>query len=294
MHIERLAVVGVGLIGGSFAAALRAAGAVGSVVGIDRDAGNLARARELGLIDVASDSIEAVRGASLVLLAVPVLALRDVLPVLPAHLDADTIVSDTGSTKAGVAADARSALGGLFPHFVPAHPIAGSDASGASAASAVLFRGRSVVLTPVAETDPAATAMVTGAWEACGARVSRLTPQLHDRVLAVVSHLPHMIAYALVDRIAADPEPERLLAHAAGGFRDVTRIAASHPDIWRDVCLANREALLAEIGQYRDALDRIAGLIERGDGAALEALFVRARKLRRAWQELRAPGDENA
>lgn len=291
MFVERLAIVGVGLIGGSFAAALRAAGCVGSVVGIDRDPVNLDHARSLGLIDSGSDSPGAVAGASLVLVAVPVMAIRDTLSRVAGHLGAAAVISDVGSAKSQVVAAARQTLGAAFSRFVPGHPVAGSDASGAAAASPSLFRGRRVVLAPVEQTDAAAVELMDAAWRACGAVVSRLSPDIHDRVLAAVSHLPHVLAYALVDRIAGDADPERLLAHAAGGFRDVTRIAASHPDIWRDVCLANGPALLAEIGLYRDALDRIAGMIERGDAAALDALFGRARDLRRGWKEIQAEPD---
>jgi len=168
--------------------------------------------------------------------------------------------------------------------FVPGHPIAGTEHSGAAAAFASLFRNRNVVLTPLPETDPAAAAAIAGLWEACGGRVRVLDPAAHDRVFAAVSHLPHVLAFALVDAFAARPDAGDIFRFAASGFRDFTRIAASSPEMWRDISLANRDALLTEIGAFRTQIDRLATMIATGDGDGLEALFARARKARREWE----------
>lgn len=281
-RVDTVLLVGAGLIGGSFALALKAAGAVRRVIGIDRDAGNLDRALALEVIDEAG-TYESAGVADLVLVAVPVGALEAVLRELAPRLGERTLVTDVGSTKSDVIEHARLALGAKFNRFVAGHPISGSDASGAAAASASLFRGRRVVLTPVAETSVEGIESIAAAWNACGAVVERLDPHEHDRILAAVSHLPHVIAYALAERVGRDSDPQRLLDHAAGAFRDLTRIAASNPELWRDVCIANRVALLEEIDHYRDSLDRITGLIASGDGAELERLFERARVLRNTW-----------
>jgi prephenate dehydrogenase len=282
---EQVAVIGVGLIGGSFALALKAARACGRVVGAGRDPRHLAFARERGIVDtVAADAGEAVAAADLVLIAAPVTQFDSVFERIAPHLRPDAVITDAGSTKRSVVAAARAALGApALARFVPAHPVAGSEESGAGAARADLFRERQVVLTPLAENGAAALARVEAAWAACGARVVRMTPEAHDALFAAVSHLPHLLAYALVHELASRPEAAQLFAHAAGGFRDFTRIASSHPEMWRDICLANRDALVAELDRYAARLAALRPMLERGDGAALERMFAAARAARERW-----------
>ena len=284
MHFERVAVVGVGLIGGSFALALKAARACAHVVGVGRDPGNLALALERGIVDsIATDAGEAAAAADLVLLAAPVAQCASLFAAIAPKLRPDALITDAGSTKRDLVAAARSTLGARLPRYVPAHPIAGAEQSGSAAARADLFRGKRVVLTPVAETSPDALAAVERVWQACGARLFRMTPQAHDEVFAAVSHLPHFLAYALVGEIAGRGNSAQLFGYAAGGFRDFTRIASSHPEMWRDVCLANRDALLAEIDRYGARLTAMRQHLERGDGAALERAFAEARAARECW-----------
>jgi prephenate dehydrogenase len=281
---ERIAIFGVGLIGGSFALALKEAGAVGQVVGVERDAANLRHALELGVIDRGeSDPSKAVAGADLVLLAMPLGQMRTVLEQIGSHIDADTVVTDTGSTKQGVVRLACELLPESLARFVPGHPIAGAEHSGAGAARADLFRACNVVLTPLAETSAAALARVRGAWIACGAQPCQIPAALHDRVFAAVSHLPHLLAFALVDELARRPDSEQFFRFAAGGFRDFTRIAGSSPEMWRDICLSNRDALVSEVESYQEQLSRLRELLLVGDAEALEALFARAKSARGAW-----------
>jgi prephenate dehydrogenase len=284
--LRKLVVVGVGLIGGSFALALKAAGAVDHVVGVGRRAGTLERALELGIID-ATGALEAstLSDADLVLISVPVAQTQAVLGALAPHLGATTVVTDAGSTKQDVVAAARAAMGARIGQFVPGHPIAGTEHSGPDAAFAELFRGRNVVLTPLSENAPADVARVRGAWEACGARVRELGLADHDEVFAAVSHLPHLLAYALVEHVAGRSGGEGPMSFAAGGFRDFTRIASSHPEMWRDICMANRGALLRELAGYGAVLDQVREMLERGDGAALQTLFDGARVARNRWLE---------
>jgi len=283
-RIEKLVVVGVGLIGGSFALALKGAGAVGRVVGVGRGAGNIARALELKIIDCAGNfDGETFGDADLVLLAMPVGQMQGVMRAIAPLVGEKTVVTDAGSTKEDVVKLARRELKGSLARFVPGHPIAGTEKSGAEAAQAGLYRGRKVVLTPLERTAADAKALVRGAWEACGAAVFELEPREHDAVLAAVSHLPHVLAYALVDQVARHRDAKRLFSYAAGGFRDFTRIASSHPEMWRDICIANRKALLRELARYGGELDRLKRMLERGDAKALEALFAGARDARDRW-----------
>lgn len=275
--------IGAGLIGGSFALALKRAGAVVEVVGIGRRAATLERARELGVIDRIGAGAQAVRGCDLVMLAMPVGQTGAVLRAVAPHLDAEAIVTDAGSTKADVVEAARAALGGAFARFVPGHPVAGAELSGPDAARAGLFERRHVILTPVGGTSREALARVRSTWESTGARVSELDVATHDAVLASISHLPHALAFALVEMIAARDNADQLFGFAAGGFRDFTRIASSHPEMWRDIFLANRGALLAELDAYGGALARLRALVAEGDGPELQALFERARAARNAW-----------
>ncbi len=283
-RIGKLVVVGVGLIGGSFALALKEAGAVGRALGVGRGGRNIRRALELKIIDAAGALDEATFGdADLALLAVPVGQMQTVMRAIAPLLGEKTVVTDAGSTKEDVVALARRELKAALSRFVPGHPIAGTEKSGAESAFAGLYRGRRVVLTPLAGTDPGALALVRSAWESCGAGVSELPPKEHDQVLAAVSHLPHVLAYALVDQVARHPNAKQLFSFAAGGFRDFTRIAGSHPEMWRDICLANRKALLVELRRYGGELERVRKMLERGDAGALEALFSGARGARERW-----------
>jgi prephenate dehydrogenase len=282
--IQKLVIVGVGLIGGSFALAQKEARAVGRVIGVGRGAGNIRRALDLGIVDAAGALDQATFGdADLVLLAVPVGQMRAVMRAIAPLVGARTVVTDAGSTKQDVVGFARRELKAALSRFVPGHPIAGTERSGADAAFAGLYRGRRVVLTPLEGTEPGALAMVRAAWERCGASVFGLQPKEHDAVMATVSHLPHVLAYALVDQVARHKNAKQLFSYAAGGFRDFTRIAASHPEMWRDICLANRRALLAEIDRYGGKLKRVRKMLERGDAGALDALFSGARDARNRW-----------
>lgn len=284
MRIERLAVIGVGLIGGSFAAALKEAGGVGRVVGVGRGRANLDQALRLGIIDeIASDPALGVRDADFVLLAMPVGQMGTAMAAIAPALAPHAVVTDAGSTKRDVVANAYAHLASALDRFVPAHPIAGSEKTGAGAAAATLFRDRNVILTPLAENTEQAVARVRGAWLACGARVTEMSAADHDRTLGVVSHLPHVLAFALVDLVARHRDAERLFALAAGGFRDFTRIASSSPEMWRDICVANRDALAEVLATYRRELDDLTTMLERADAAALERLFTRARDAREAW-----------
>ena len=294
--IGKLVVIGVGLIGGSFALALRRAGAAANVVGVGRGRGNLDTARRLGLIDRALTLDEAwtaeLADADLVFLATPVGAMPALLQTIAPHVGPHTVVTDAGSTKQDVIAAARAGLGAAFPRFVPGHPIAGTEHSGAAAAFEALFRDRQVVLTPLPETDAGACRTVADAWRRCGATVRVLDAARHDAILSAVSHLPHVIAFALMAELGARPESEQYLDLAGTGLRDLTRLASSHAGMWRDVCLANRDALRSDIARYRAQLDHIDALLAEREGDALRALFARARAARNAWIERSSGRDE--
>jgi prephenate dehydrogenase len=284
LKIGKLVVIGVGLIGGSFALALKRARAVRRVVGVGRTRANLAAALRLKVIDEASqDPARAVRDADLVLFATPVGQMPPVMSAIAPHLPAHAVLTDAGSTKRDVIACARRFLGARLLHFVPGHPVAGTELSGAAAAFPELFRGRNVILTPQPGTAAAAVALVRRAWEACGARVVRLDAGVHDQILAAVSHLPHVIAYALVNMLAGRRNPAQLFGLSAGGLRDTVRIAGSSPEMWADICVANREALLAVLEDYENELEETRAAIERADAGALKRLFKRARDAREKW-----------
>ncbi len=282
MIIETLALVGTGLIGGSFALALKQAGAVREVLGVGRNPARLTLARELELIDGMADWKQAGQ-ADCILLALPVGETEAVLRQLAPHLKPGAVVTDAGSTKANVVAAARAALGARWVDFVPGHPIAGSEQSGPGAARADLYRGKRVVLTPLPETRPEAVATVRALWEAAGAQVELLDATQHDRIFAAVSHLPHLAAYALVDELARRADGDAFFRFAASGFRDFTRIAGSSPEMWRDVALANRAALLSELDAYLDALQTLRRAVSDEDAAALLDIFSRARTAREHW-----------
>jgi prephenate dehydrogenase len=284
MPLGKVAIVGVGLIGGSFALALKAARACAEVVGVGRDPANVALALERGAIDrVARDPAQAVRGAELVLVATPVGQLQEIFAAMREALEPSCLVTDAGSTKRDVIAAARAGLGAKIARFVPAHPIAGAEQSGIAAASAELFRDRRVVIAPLAENSPEAIERVSEAWRTCGARLTRMAPEEHDAVLGAVSHLPHLLAFALVHEVAARDNAAQLFAYAASGFRDFTRIASSHPEMWRDICMANRDHLLAELKRFGKALAGVERRLACSDAAGLEKLFAEAREARGRW-----------
>ena len=284
LRLDCIAVVGVGLIGGSFALALRAAGVVDTVIGVDRDPANLRQALELGVITAAqSDVAAAASSADLVLIAAPVGQYRALLGQLIGALLPNAIVTDAGSTKQDVVRLASEVCGTALPRFVPGHPIAGAERSGVTAARADLFRDRRVILTPLRETASDAVAVVEALWTACGAAVQRMGAATHDRIFAAVSHLPHLLSFALVEELASRNDADEFFRQAASGFRDFTRIAGSSPEMWRDVVLANREAVLSELETYQAQLSELHRLIENRDGAGLHELFSRARDARNAW-----------
>jgi len=282
----KVVVFGVGLIGGSFALALKAAGEVGEVVGFGRSVGTLKQALELGIIDrIGANPGQEVVDADLVLIATPVGQMPEIMARIAPYLGPDTVVTDGGSTKSDVVAAARTAFGDKIGQFVPAHPIAGAENSGAAAAKADLYRERKVVLTALPENSVLNVARVRSAWEWCGAQIFELTRAEHDQVFAAVSHLPHLLSFALVHDLAVRDNSELFFTFAASGFRDFTRIAASHPEMWRDIALANREALLIELKRYEDQIDEMRAALEANDGQRLEEIFDTARTARRAWQE---------
>lgn len=279
--VRRLAILGVGLIGGSVALALREAGAVGTVVGYGRGRVNLERARELGVLDtIANSPAEAVAGADLVLVAVPVGAMSAVFAAIAPSLEADAVITDAGSVKAHVIAAARAGLGSAFPRFVPSHPVAGTERSGANAAFKTLFCNRRTIITPTTDTAPQATERVRALWTTCGATVSSMDAAQHDQVLAATSHLPHVLAYALVDTLARMAEHTEIFEYAAGGFADFTRIASSSPSMWRDIVTANEAALLPILDGYIADLNILRAAIAADDRAAIAATFERAKAAR--------------
>ena len=292
MRIAKLVVVGVGLIGGSCALALKRAGAVAEVVGVGRTQSNLDAALARSAIDravpLSADWARETSDADVVLVATPVAQFPMLFATMAGAIGPATVVTDAGSTKQDVIAAARAAFADALPRFVPGHPVAGTEHTGAAAAFASLFDGRNVILTPLPETAREANERVALLWQTCGARVTTLDAQRHDAIFAAVSHLPHVLAFALVAELAARPDAAMYFDHAASGFRDFTRIAAGSPEMWRDIALANRDALLAEIDRYGDALDRARALVANGDGQGLAALFHQASVARRAWESRRA------
>ncbi|RKP59445.1 prephenate dehydrogenase [Pararobbsia silviterrae] len=291
---RKIVICGVGLIGGSLALALRRAGCVpagAEIVGVGRSRASVERAVELGVVssactfDDVAGLAHALDGADIVLLAVPVAQTGALLDVMLPHLQRQTIVTDAGSTKRDVIAAARASLGSRIDQFVPAHPIAGRERSGVEAAIDSLYDGRNVVLCPLPENRAEDVARVDAMWRATGARTHRMTPDQHDTVFASVSHLPHLLSFALVDQILDSGEADLKFAFAAGGFRDFTRIAASSPEMWRDIFVANKQAVLAELDGYTAVLARLRAAIERGDGETLLTTFARARDARSQWSD---------
>jgi prephenate dehydrogenase len=272
------------LIGGSLARALRAAGAVREIVGTSRNAAHLQRAVDLGVIDrFDTDPARAVQGADMVFVSVPLGAMGSVFAAIGNALAANAVVTDGGSAKSSVVAAIREAVGNIPSWFVPGHPIAGTEQSGVEASFAELYRGRRVILTPLAETDRQAVGRVRAMWEAAGAVVNEMDVVHHDEVLAATSHLPHVLAFALVESLARMSEQREIFEYAAGGFRDFTRIASSDPVMWRDICLANRDAILAMIDRFEQDIAGLAEAIRGRDGERLLAIFADAKAARDAF-----------
>ncbi len=279
--IDRLAIIGVGLIGSSLSLALKQADAVGQVVGYGRNRQNLEKGVELGVIDSYATTIsDCVSDADVIVVAVPLGAMRQVFGELKSSVRHDAVITDVGSAKGSVVSQARAELGDLFARFVPGHPIAGTEKSGVEAGFASLYQSRRVILTPLQQTAADAVEVVDQMWQHCGAVMEYLSVEHHDKVLAATSHLPHMLAYALVHHLSNLNDHEEIFRYAAGGFRDFTRIASSDPVMWRDVCLANGDALVLLIEQYQQELERIAAAIRDGDADELLKLFGRAKSER--------------
>lgn len=280
-YCPRLCIIGTGLIGGSLALALKQAGRVGEVVGCSRHEETLIRAQTLGIVDrFTLDVAQAAQGADIVVLSVPLRAMREVLVQLQPVLTPGMVLTDVGSAKMCVIEDARMALGPKSRQFVPGHPIAGTEKSGPEAAFAELFQGRRVILTPLSDNDLHAVQQVTAMWQVAGAEVESMTALHHDHVLAATSHLPHLLAFALVESLARMEERHEVFRYAAGGFRDFTRIAASDPTMWRDIALANAAEIKGMLRRYQKDLEHLYQLLDRGDGEALYALFSRAKQAR--------------
>lgn len=279
--INRLAVIGVGLIGGSLAKALRDANAVGEVIGCGRDADNLQRAVDLDVIDhFELQPAQAVKNADMVVLAVPVGAMANILTQIKPHLLPDCILTDVGSTKRSVVDTVKTVFGELPAGFVPGHPIAGTEKSGVDAAYPGLFHNRRVVLTPNAETSESALDTVSEMWGLTGAKVWRLGVDEHDHLLAISSHLPHVLAFSLVDSLASMPDHQDIFRFSAGGFRDFTRIASSDPQMWHDICLNNRHELLAALNAYMRDLQGVVDALQNNDSEELFKRFSHAKAAR--------------
>ena len=284
--INRLTIVGVGLIGGSLARALKAAGACREVVGYGRNPESLRKALELGVIDrYETDMAAALAGADVVVLGVPVGTMIPVLEQIKPFLEPQTIVTDVGSTKGSVVAAAERVFGALPPRIIPGHPIAGTEKSGVEASFAELYRNRRVILTPAADSDSEALETIRWMWQQAGAEVVDMSVVHHDEVLAATSHLPHMLAFTLVDTLARLEEHDDIFRFAAGGFRDFTRIASSNPQMWHDICLTNRDALLKMLRRFSDELHALAKAIETGDSEGILRTFERAKAARDAYCE---------
>lgn len=282
--MNKLLIFGVGLIGGSLALALKRANAVQQIVGIGRADDSLQAALDLGAIDKATiDLPQALTDADAVVIATPVAQIPAILARIAPHLGPETNITDVGSTKSDVVRHARHLLQDRFERFVPGHPIAGAEKSGVTAAHADLFVGKNIVLTPTAETNANALSAVTDMWQATGAHVRQMSADTHDGIFAAVSHLPHLLAFALVDEISRRDNAAQLFDFAASGFRDFTRIAGSSPEMWRDISLANRDALLSELSAYQQELSQLQQLLQNHDGAGLQALFERASQARNQW-----------
>jgi len=291
-RVERLTIVGVGLIGGSVGRALRDASAVTEIIGYGRNPVHLSRAVELGLVDHWSTVLsDAVAGAEVVIVATPVGAMPGLFQQLAELVSPTCIITDAGSVKKKVVDAARTYLGRSMARFVPGHPIAGLEQSGVEAAAGGLFKGHKVILTPTPDTDRKAIALISALWETTGAQLMNMSPERHDRLLALTSHLPHMLAYALVNLLAGQAQDEsECFDLAAGGFYDISRTASSDPVMWRDICLHNADELLARIDEYQELMDLLAALVRSRDAEGLERMFRTARSARSRIEDRRKDG----
>lgn len=297
--IKRLTIIGVGLIGGSLARAVKRAGLCEEIVGGGRDVAQLRRAVELGVVDrYDTDIARAVHDADMVVLAVPLGAMELVLRALAGQVRPDTIITDVGSAKTSVVVAARNVFGEVPANFVPGHPIAGTEKNGVEASFAELFQGRRVILTPLPHTDTHALTQVRLLWRATGAEITEMGVEHHDEVLAATSHLPHILAYALVDTLvrmdAGMDNSDEIFRFAAGGFRDFTRIVASDPVMWRDICLANRPAIITLLERFRSDLDALTASIRVGDSEGILAVFNRAKAARDRCYQKKEDNDSGA
>lgn len=282
---NQLGVIGCGLMGGSFALAMKKAGLVRRVVGYSKSPSTTDAARRMGVIDIAAESaLLAVSGSDIVLLAVPVAATESTLKAIRHLVRNDVLLMDVGSTKSDVVEAATRALGKQLSSFVPAHPIAGKESSGVQHADAALYQGRQVILTPLDETRPELVQKATDVWSALGCQVLKMAPHHHDEAFAAVSHLPHLLAYAYFSSVARQPSGRDFLSLAGPGFRDFTRIAASDPAVWRDILMANRQDLLAQSQRFRNVLDQLEQAIRGGNAQELEAMIRQASEGRAQWQ----------
>lgn len=279
--INRLCIIGVGLIGGSLALSLKMAGACKSIVGVSRHTGNLEKAKQLGVIDeYDTDVSKAVSGADVIVIAVPVGAMSSIFDSIKDHVHADAVITDVGSTKGSVVQAAQQSFGQLPARFVPGHPIAGTEKGGVESAFEGLFKNRRVILTPAKHTEKQALNIIQEMWQSIGADVCTMDIDHHDEVLAATSHLPHALAYTLVDTLANMEEHNEIFEYAAGGFRDFTRIASSDPVMWHDICLANADALLAVIHRFSADLSKLEQAISNNDSKYVLELFQRAKQER--------------
>jgi prephenate dehydrogenase len=282
---NQLGLIGCGMMGGSFALALKRAGLVKRVIGYSKSPSTTEKARQLGAIDQAAESaLLAVSGSDIVLIAVPVAATEATFKAIRHLVEPGVLVMDVGSTKRDVVDAARRVLKERIPSFVPAHPIAGKEAAGIAHADATLYNGRQVILTPLPQTEPELVQKATDCWAAIGSQVLRMTPENHDAAFAAVSHLPHMLAFAYFNSVAKQPAGRDFLSLAGPGFRDFTRIAASDPAVWRDILMSNREEILKQSQRFRHTLDAMEHVIKSGNAEALEDLIRKASDSRAGWQ----------
>lgn len=285
MVFNQLGVIGCGLMGGSFALAMKKAGLVKQVVGYSKSPSTTETAKRLGVIDVVAESaLLAASGSDIVLLAVPVSATEATLKSIRHILMPDVLVMDVGSTKGDVVEAAQRALGNQLPSFVPAHPIAGKESGGVQHAEATLYQGRQVILTPLSQTTPMLLQRATDLWSALGAQVLKMSPVNHDQAFAAVSHLPHLLAFAFFQSVASQPMGHDFLRLAGPGFRDFTRIAGGEPTVWRDILLANKAEVLVQSQRFRQALDALEAMIESDDSSALESRLKQISEARTQWQ----------
>ena len=278
-------IVGVGLIGASLGLALKKAGVVTKVLGVGRSKENLDQAQKMGAIDGVVDLVEATKQSDVIVLCMPVAQMRAAFEIIEPHLEPRTMITDAGSTKGDVILAAKEVLGKKVCQFVPAHPIAGGAQHGASAAKADLFQGKQTIVCPLQENSPEDTTLIMGFWESVGSVVKKIGVVQHDAIYAAVSHLPHLLSYALMASVVNSEDADQKLDHVGAGFKDFTRIAASSPEMWRDICIGNRAAILQELDRYLLIVNHMRKLVAEGDGEGLEKLFNKASKARQDLDE---------